>query len=80
MISYSYILEAGKTWKAGLIFPSMEQSVNSEIGKVAGYGAQLKKWSIRIPQNASSYNEFCKMMENSAEIFKAIIDKEVGRK
>ena len=77
LISYSYIL---KSEKAGLIFPSMEQSVNSEIGKLAGYGAQLKKWSIHIPQNASSYNEFCKMMENSAEIFKAIIDKEVGRK
>jgi len=80
LISYSYILEAGKTWKAGLIFPSMEQSVNSEIGKLAGYGAQLKKWSIQIPQNASSYSAFCKMMENSEENFKAIIDEEVGRK
>ena len=77
LISYSYILKAEK---AGLIFPSMEQSVNSEIGKVVGYGAQLKKWSIQIPQNASSYSAFCKMMENSAEIFKAIIDEEVGRK
>lgn len=77
LISYSYILKAEK---AGLIFPSMEQSVNSEIGKVVGYGAQLKKWSIQIPQNASSYNEFCKMMENSEENFKAIIDEEVGRK
>ena len=77
LISYSYILKAEK---AGLIFPSMEQSVNSEIGKVVGYGAQLKKWSIQIPQNASSYSVFCKMMENSAEIFKAIIDEEVGRK
>ena len=77
LISYSYILEAEK---AGLIFPSMEQSVNSEIGKLAGYGAQLKKWSIQIPQNTSSYNEFCKMMENSEENFKAIIDEEVGRK
>lgn len=77
LISYSYIL---KSEKAGLIFPSMEQSVNSEIGKVVGYGAQLKKWSIQIPQNASSYSAFCKMMENSAEIFKAIIDEEVGRK
>ena len=76
LISYSYILKAEK---AGLIFPSMEQSVNSEIGKLAGYGAQLKKWSIQIPQNASSYNEFCKMMENSEENFKAIIDEEVGR-
>ena len=77
LISYSYILKAEK---AGLIFPSMEQSVNSEIGKVAGYGAQLKKWSIRIPQNASSYSAFCEMMENSEENFKAIIDEEVGRK
>ncbi|WFR88225.1 McrC family protein [Streptococcus sp. D7B5] len=77
LISYSYILKAEK---AGLIFPSMEQSVNSEIGKLAGYGVQLKKWSIQIPQNASSYSAFCKMMENSAEIFKAIIDEEVGRK
>lgn len=73
LISYSYILEAEK---AGLIFPSMEQSVNSEIGKLAGYGAQLKKWSIQIPQNASSYSAFCKMMENSEENFKAIIDEE----
>lgn len=77
LISYSYILKAEK---AGLIFPTMEQSVNSEIGKVAGYGAQLKKWSIRIPQNASSYSAFCKMMGNSEENFKAIIDEEVGRK
>ena len=76
LISYSYILKAEK---AGLIFPSMEQSVNSEIGKVAGYGAQFKKWSIRIPQNASSYSAFCKMMENSEEIFKRNIGKEVGR-
>ena len=77
LISYSYILKAEK---AGLIFPSMEQSVNSEIGKVAGYGAQVKKWSIRIPQNASFYSAFCKMMENSEENFKAIIDEEVERR
>ena len=77
LISYSYIL---KSEKAGLIFPSMEQSVNSEIGKLAGYGVQLKKWSIQIPQNALSYSAFCKMMENSEENFKAIIDEEVGRK
>lgn len=77
LISYSYIIKAEK---AGLIFPSMERPVNSEIGKLAGYGAQLKKWSIQIPQNASSYSAFCKMMENSEENFKAIIDEEVGRK
>ena len=77
LISYSHILKAEK---AGLIFPSIEQSVNSEIGELAGYGALLKKWSIQIPQKTSSYNEFCKMMESSEENFKAIIDEEVGRK
>ena len=77
LISYSYILEAEK---AGLIFPSIERSVNSEIGEVAGYGVLLKKWSIQIPQNASSYSAFCKMMENSEENFKTNIEEKVARK
>ena len=77
LISYSYILKAEK---AGLVFPSKDKVVDNEIGKLAGYGAMLKKLSIQIPQNASSYSAFCKMMENSEENFKAIIDEEVGRK
>ena len=76
LISYTYILEAEQ---AGLIFPSKEKIVDNEIGKLAGYGALMKKWSIQIPQKASSYNEFCEMMKNSEEIFKRNIDKEVGR-
>ncbi|RRR92719.1 3-isopropylmalate dehydrogenase, partial [Streptococcus pneumoniae] len=39
-----------------------------------------KKWSIRNPQNDSFYSTFGKMMENSKENIKAIIDEEVGRK
>ena len=66
LISYSYILEAEK---AGLIFPSIEQSVNSEIGKVEGHGVLLKKWSIQIPQKASSYSEFYEMLGKSEKIF-----------
>ena len=77
LISYSYILEAEKV---GLIFPSIEQSVNREIGKVEGHGVLLKKCSIQIPQKVSSYSEFCKMMENSEEKFKANIEEEVARK
>ena len=77
LISYSYILEAEK---AGLVFPSKDKVVDNEIGKLAGYGALLKKWSIQIPQKSSSYSEFCEMMENSEEIFKNNITKEVGRK
>ena len=77
LISYSYILKAEK---AGLVFPSKDKVIDNEIGKLAGYGALLKKWSIQIPQNSSSYREFCEMMENSEEIFKRNITKEVGRK
>jgi len=77
LISYSYILKAEK---AGLVFPSEDKVIDNEIGKLAGYGALLKKWSIQIPQNFSSYREFCEMMENSEEIFKRNITKEVGRK
>ena len=76
LISYSYILKAEK---AGLVFPSKDKVIDIEIGKLAGYGALLKKWSIRIPQNVSSYSAFCEMMENSEENFKAVIDEEVGR-
>ena len=76
LISYSYILKAEK---AGLVFPSKDKVVDNEIGKLAGYGALLKKLSIQIPQNASSYSAFCEMMERFEAIFKRNIDKEVGR-
>ena len=66
LISYSYILEAEK---AGLIFPSIDQAVSSEIGKVEGYGVLLKKWSIQIPQKTSSYSEFYEMLGMSEKIF-----------
>lgn len=77
LISYSYIL---KVEKAGLVFPSEDKVIDNEIGKLAGYGALLKKWSIQIPQKSSSYREFCEMLENSEESFKRNITKEVGIK
>ena len=66
LISYAYILQ---TEKAGLIFPSIDQTVSSEIGKVEGYGVLLKKWSIQVPQKASSYSEFYEMLGKSERIF-----------
>ena len=66
LISYAYILQAEK---AGLIFPSIDQTVSSEIGKVEGYGVLLKKWSIQIPQKTSSYREFYEMLGKSEKIF-----------
>ena len=77
LISYSYILKAEK---AGLVFPSKDKVVDNEIGKLAGSGALLKKWSIHTPKTTLSYSEFCNMIEISEEIFKRNIANEVGRK
>ena len=74
LISYAYILQAEK---AGLIFPSIDQTVSSEIGKVEGYGALLKKWSIQIPQRTSSYKEFYEMIEISEKNFQNNIKQKV---
>lgn len=72
LISYAYILQ---TEKAGLIFPSIDQTVSSEIGKVEGYGVLLKKWSIQIPQKASSYSDFYEMLGVSEKIFQNNINQ-----
>ena len=66
LISYSYILEAEQ---AGLVFPSKEKVVDNEIGKLAGYGALLKKWSIQVPGQAESYQDFVRKMESFEKIF-----------
>ena len=65
LISYTYILEA-KT--AGLIFPSVGKVVDNDIGKLSGYGALLKKWSILIPQEAESYDHFVQQIHQSEKI------------
>ena len=72
LISYAYILQAEK---AGLIFPSIDQTVSSEIGKVEGYGVLLKKWSIQIPQKTSSYSEFYEVLGISEKIFQNNINQ-----
>ena len=66
LISYSYIL---KTEQAGLVFPSKEKVVDNEIGKLAGYGALLKKWSIQVPGQAESYQDFVRKMESFEKVF-----------
>ena len=66
LISYSYILKAEQ---AGLVFPSKEKVVDNEIGKLEGYGALLKKWSIQVPGQAESYQDFVRKMESFEKIF-----------
>ena len=78
LISYSYILEAEQ---AGLVFPSKEKVVDNEkIGKLAGYGALLKKWSIQISGQAESYQDFVKRIEFFEKVFIENLGKDLKGK
>ena len=77
LISYSYILKAEQ---AGLVFPSKEKVVDNEIGKLAGYGALLKKWSIQVPGQAESYQDFVRKMESFEKVFIENLGKDLKGK
>ena len=77
LISYSYILEAEQ---AGIVFPSKEKVVDNEIGKLAGYGALLKKWSIQVPGQAESYQDFVRKMEFFEKVFIENLGKDLKGK
>ena len=77
LISYSYILEAEQ---AGIVFPSKEKVVDNEIGKLAGYGALLKKWSIQLPGQAESYQDFVRKMEFFEKVFIENLGKDLKGK
>ena len=77
LISYAYILEAEQ---AGLVFPSKEKVVDNEIGKLAGYGALLKKWSIQIPEQAESYQDFVRRIEFFEKVFVENLGKDLKGK
>ena len=64
IISYSYIL---KSKIAGVVFPSASKSKFSKIGKLSGYGANIFKQSIHIPQQVDSYREFDAYIKNSED-------------
>ena len=72
IITYSYIL---KSKSAGVVFPSTNEAEHSKIGKLSGYGADIFKQSIHIPQQVNSYREFDMYIKESEEKFKKEIKK-----
>ena len=72
IITYSYIL---KSKSAGVVFPSTSESEHSKIGKLSGYGADIFKQSIHIPQQVDSYREFDTHIKKSEDNFKKEIKK-----
>ena len=72
IITYSYIL---KSRSAGVVFPSTSDSEHSKIGQLSGYGADIFKQSIHIPQQVNSYREFDTYIKKSEDNFKKEIEK-----
>lgn len=68
IISYMYVKKAKL---GGLIFPIEEQkdSKNSEVGRLEGYGGNIKIWSLTIADEKTDFKNFCdRMIENENEL------------
>ena len=71
IVSYLYMLRANF---GGFIHPAKQtQTQMQEIGKLNGYGGIVKKWSLAIPQAASSFTNFCFMMAEVEEEVKRLV-------
>lgn len=71
IISYSYIL---KSKKAGIVYPSTSETKYKKVGTLSGYGADIFKQSIHIPQQVDSYREFDLLIKKSEYKFKKEIE------
>lgn len=65
LVSYMHILKANR----GMFVYPMAVGVSEEqdIGSLNGYGGQMKKWGIRIPQHIDKYEDFCKQMKTQED-------------
>jgi 5-methylcytosine-specific restriction endonuclease McrBC regulatory subunit McrC len=70
IISYMYIKQASL---GGFICPSdstsQENIFCSSLGKLNGYGGDVKLWNIPIPKRTENYSDFCKEMNCYEKIF-----------
>jgi len=76
IISYMYVKQAEI---GGFIYPS--KSIGKlkfkNIGKLNGFGGNVKTWSIPIPQTSENFKEFIKIMnENEQELKQSLMTEE----
>lgn len=72
MISYSYVLKNKAT---GVVYPSPEDRRDSSIGTLAGYGADIFKYGICIPNDVDTYQEFKLRIKKYEELFKQFSER-----
>ncbi len=74
IISYMYVKQA---LIGGFIYPvsgdNDEIPLETPIGRLNGYNGIVKKWRIPIPNQASDFKNFCKLMYNNELKLKEII-------
>ncbi|MCP0887137.1 3-isopropylmalate dehydrogenase [Ligilactobacillus sp. WILCCON 0076] len=68
IISYLHVLKAEK---AGIAYPSKETESLVHVGTLHGFGGQLFKLPLKVPQNMSSYDEFSEQIIHSESCFKS---------
>ena len=62
IITYSHIL---KSKKAGILYPSTKDTMYEIQGMLDGFGGEIFKQSLLIPQNCKSYSQFVEQIKQS---------------
>lgn len=66
IITYSHIL---KSKKAGILYPSIEDTKYDSQGNLKGYGGEIFKQSLQIPKDCQSYSQFVEQIKKSEDRF-----------
>lgn len=75
IISYMYVKQAEI---GGFIYPSKSigKLKYKNIGKLNGFGGNVKTWSISIPQTSENFKEFIKIMNKNEQELKLSLTTE----
>lgn len=75
MISYLHILKANQ---AGIIYPSFSQQQLIPVGQLNGYGGNLLKIPLKIPQYCDSFQMFVEEIEQNEHYFLSVVDQQTA--
>lgn len=73
IISYMY---ATKCQRAGIAYPSCEESEMDTYGELYGYGGRINVYPFRVPSDCNDLIAFAKAMEKSEEGFAGIVQEQ----
>lgn len=74
LIAYMYITQAKR---AGFVYPSRIETDKVHIGSLKGYGGEMFKIGLKIPQYVSDMTAFCKAMQLEESAIKSFLSQEI---